>query len=346
MPNPKKRRSSARPRWGWSGWRKMSAPHELKEDVQEIVAAISMPASSGATNVQAEATNAERTRGLTANILDLAGSYRAYVDQDEFGPTRAESMAALRILIGQLNKIDDIWRALPTELADALCHHYKVMACKPESIALYRSDKAIATELHSAILHLLNRKRLPSRDESCLRRLQKEAAVLVRHLAMLDTTTDGDVFVGGYAARKHHLLRADSTGPLAQISIGLRRLADAMFVVLNSLEARKGPQRASSLYWLVGELCEMWQRETGSPVTGDSVGYRGRQPTAAGQFILDLIEAVRPKIDDKSHPSVRAAVFASSRHAAHLRRGQVHQAILRHIRIERKRSASAQLGPQ
>ena len=54
---------------------------------------------------------------VKAQILDLGARYHRHLHQDEFGPTRAERMSALRTVLGQLEQLDSQLMKLPQHLA-------------------------------------------------------------------------------------------------------------------------------------------------------------------------------------------------------------------------------------
>ena len=56
------------------------------------------------------------SEGVKAQILDLGARYHRYLHQDEFGPTRAERMAALRMVLGQIEQLDSQLLGLPPHL--------------------------------------------------------------------------------------------------------------------------------------------------------------------------------------------------------------------------------------
>jgi hypothetical protein len=75
-------RSTATPRWDWSGGDERITPAISDDDMARIVE--SLPACrSTAEEIKSE-------------IQTLGARYRRYLHQDEFGPTRAVRMSALR----------------------------------------------------------------------------------------------------------------------------------------------------------------------------------------------------------------------------------------------------------
>jgi F420-0:gamma-glutamyl ligase-like protein len=146
----------------------------------------------------------------------------------------------------------------------------------------------------------------------------------------------------GSALVGKRLRKTESLDPLANAQTSLTRLRQRAMATLEYLEKRKGAEPAISLPLLVQELCELWQRETGSRVTGDCVGYRRNRIseagnihkgriTAAGQFILDFVEAfhpIGPASDTRPNPARAKILLAES---SDRRVRIIHRAILAHI---------------
>jgi hypothetical protein len=96
-------RSNARPRWAWSGAEKLVAPSLPDETLRLLYELLGNPRSS--------------IDEVGTKIRELGARYHRYLHQDEFGPTRAERMSALRALRAQILKFDSIILELPEHLA-------------------------------------------------------------------------------------------------------------------------------------------------------------------------------------------------------------------------------------
>src|SRR4029077_7242778 len=97
----RKRRGTAAPRWGWSGVAPLSAPELPKAAVARIRALLPRQTS---------------TQRLSAELCELGARYHRYLHQDEFGPSRAQRMAALREVIGQFYLVLSPLAELPPDL--------------------------------------------------------------------------------------------------------------------------------------------------------------------------------------------------------------------------------------
>src|SRR5207253_4743911 len=188
-----------------------------------------------------------------------------YLHQDEFGPTRAERMSALRAMQTCVELLDSLIVNLPQHLA------LELTTTEPDqslSFRILRSwtilrgwtmeqiHQAASTELawrhslHSADdLHML--------EEICTR---ADAAIEV--VSFLDTGSEGELFDD--AVRTGLLVK---NNVFSVIDAPLSALKAQVDLTLDRLRKQGGPERQVSLSWLVEEACDLWTRETGQPVT-------------------------------------------------------------------------------
>jgi hypothetical protein len=156
---------------------------------------------------------------IVAELLNIGGRYHRYLHQDEFGPTRAERMAALREILDRLEKLGAQLGDVPACLRFALSENQCVsVAERPGSASLLS-------------------------------------------------------------------MKAEAVDPFASIRAGLDRLRHRFEAALSGFEHRKGPEPRLSLGLLVCQLCDLWCRETGKPITANPVWqgvYIGRPQSAAG----------------------------------------------------------------
>src|SRR5207248_182373 len=91
--------------------------------------------------------------------------------------------------------------------------------------------------------------------------------------------------------------------------------------------------RAISLSWLVWQLCDLYHRETGKPVTSSAVAdyrYTGTPRSPAGRFVLTCAEALRPPQAWTLQPDHRARPQGARISGAALERG-VYFAMRKHV---------------
>ena len=122
----------------------------------------------------------------------------------------------------------------------------------------------------------------------------------------IDTTTEGEIVLDARFAG--YLETNNSADPLAAASAAIDRMRSRLDLALSRLRRRKGTEPRASLTWLVRQLCDLWRRETGSPVTANPVkegAYTGRPQSAAGRFVCAAVEALQPVsawVDDHRLP--------------------------------------------
>jgi hypothetical protein len=175
------------------------------------------------------------------------------------------------------------------------------LQCRPASgqsdidpVAFYSADKTavdVVSETASDVRHtLVSVGRTEEADligEVCA-----AADAIAPLLWNLDTTTDGDV-----AISKGPAPGDNSADPFVAVCAPVWRLRGRFELVLAHLRRRKGPETRLSLGLLVSQLCDLWRRESGRPVTANPVrlrSYTGRPHSASGRFVCEAVEALQP----------------------------------------------------
>jgi len=277
------------------------------------------------------------------SFVDEVGEQNLH--QDEFGPTRAERMQALRDLLYPLEVLSSRLEALPPHLR-LLVSEWRTegrSAAEPidvDPIASYSADKD-AIEVVSEIASDVHRDLAGagSTDDANLIGEVWVAADMVGPLLWnLDSTTDGDVVIDGGSAVS--ALTDNSADPFESLCAPVRRLHSRFKLALIHLGHRKGPEARLSLVLLVSQLCDLWQRETGRPVTANPVklgAYTGRPQSASGRFLCAAVEALQPSaawIDEHKavEPQMRARIMMLP--AAH-RVQAVHSAMRAYVAADR-----------
>jgi len=105
----RKRQGTAEPRWGWSGVAPLTAVQSSASDIDLFRALLPGHHSPIAQIVLA--------------LGDLGGRYHRYLHQDELGPSRAQRMAALRLLLDRLDRLLSLLNGLPGHLRLRLSKH-------------------------------------------------------------------------------------------------------------------------------------------------------------------------------------------------------------------------------
>src|SRR6267378_8225321 len=124
-----RRQGIAQPRWGWSGVASLTAPQLSAWDI-DWPGLLPGYQSSDAQIIRA--------------LRDLGTKYHRYLHQDEFGPTRAERMAALRLLLGRLELLVARLHGLPEDLrlqlSGQIARHAISAELKVDNFQAYRGD--------------------------------------------------------------------------------------------------------------------------------------------------------------------------------------------------------------
>jgi hypothetical protein len=146
MPNQRRteasnnvRRGTAKPRWGWSGVAPLTGPQLSASDI-ELPSLLPGHQSSDTQ--------------IVLKLCDLGARYWRYLHQDEFGPTRAERMAALRSLLEQFDLLMSRLHGLPEDLqlqlSDKLSHDESLVERDLDNFQTYRGDVAVVQQIAEA----------------------------------------------------------------------------------------------------------------------------------------------------------------------------------------------------
>ena len=327
-------KNAAGPRWGWSGVREIVPPLWSEAELRRVAGLLPSRQSS--------------IENIVAELHAIGGRYHRNLHQDEFGPTRAERMQALRDLLVRLGVLSSRLEALPPQLQLLLSEGF--LKCRSaagqlelDPVAFYSADKTavdVVSETASDVRHTLAR--VGRTDEANLiREVCAAADTIVPLLWNLDTTTDGDVVIDAGAAGP--VPAADnSADPFVAVCAPVRRLRSRFELALTHLGRRKGPEARLSLGLLVSQLCDLWRRETGQPVTANPVrlgAYEGRPQSASGRFVRAAVEALQPTAawiaeHEAAGAHVRAAIITRPPGDRHRLRA-VHSAMRSYVAADR-----------
>jgi hypothetical protein len=326
-------KNAACPRWGWSGAREIVPPLWSEAELRRVAGLLPSRQSS--------------IENIVAELHAIGGRYHRNLHQDEFGPTRAERMQALRDLLVRLGVLSSRLEALPPQLQLLLSEGF--LECRSaagrldaDPVAFYSADKTavdVVSETASDIRHSLAS--VGRTDEANLiREVCAAADTIVPLLWNLDTTTDGDVVIDAGSAGPEPA--DNSADPFIAVCAPVRRLRSRFGLALTNLRRRKGPEARLSLGQLVSQLCDLWRRETGQPVTANPVRlgiYTGRPESASGCFVCETVEALRPTATwiaehEGAGAHIRAAIITRPPGDRHRLRA-VHSAMQAYIAADR-----------
>ena len=280
--------SAKSPRWGWSGVDKIVRPPSSEEELKQVIDLLPSFQSP--------------VEDIVAELQAIGERYSRYLHQDEFGPTWAEQMQALRDTLVPLGELALRLESLPLHLRLLLSEELVGFLSAPDQLdvdpfASYSADKAhIDAVLESAsdIRKTLVKDNRTS-DAALIEAVCIVASRLISLLCNLDTTTEADVVLDATFAGS--LQTNNSADPLIAASAAIDRMRSRLELALSRLKRRKGTEARASFIWLVWQLCGLWRRETGSPVTANPVkkgAYVGRPQSVSGRFVCAAVEALQP----------------------------------------------------
>jgi hypothetical protein len=274
-------RSTATPRWQWSGVEELRLPVGSRDALRSVAARL-------------PSTQSER-ESIVFELLYLGARYHRYLHQDEFGPSRAQQTAALRTLLQHVNAVISRFEQLPDALRSAICQTLDE-TLKPSSGGF---DTSVLDQLNER-LDLAVQERTGSVDLANLHEASRNA---YEHFLALDTTTEGALCLDAVA--RHRTSAPKATGVCDRLTHLRRQLEKT----LQRLQGRRGPAPATSMKLLVWQLGGLWERETGRAVTSNAVKeyiYTSRPQSAAGRFIEAAVEALMPSGDWKKEHEYEA----------------------------------------
>jgi hypothetical protein len=237
---------------------------------------------------------------MVAELLDLGAKYHRYLRQDEFGPTRAARMAALRQLLEQITGISSKLNGLPEHLRSQLDLR---LSLDERSSSLCVTSSGSYTEDDETVIELLYEAAIDvgcalvgtqaGHDAKLMEALAEVTKRTLLLLCALDTTTSWEAVIAS------DFVLPDATGAdsLSLLRGRIMDLTRRFTTALDRLERQRGPEPALSVRWLVWRLCDLWHRETEQPVTSSAVRegvYTSEPQSPAGKFVLAAAEALRP----------------------------------------------------
>jgi hypothetical protein len=302
--------AQAKPCWSWTGVAELASSGR-DAHLRDLVALLPVKKSSD--------------EQIVDFLADLRDRFHRWLHQDEFGPSRKQQTASLRALMKS-------FQALQRQLIKGSS------LSKRQLDAVLRSRNDPSSEVLEALYESavdvrgeLSIDGAPKLDAMWAARLRDCINTLMAQLQTIDTNADGEVFL---TAARRRFDRLQATGldfALADAERWLNNYWNVVFETLSDLNRRRGAEERVSLKLLVEQLCELWERETGSRVTAHGVAkdvYTRRVETQAGRFVTAAVEVMLPKrLWRNEHAifahSVRALTFLPGRKQKHARAHQI-----------------------
>ena len=273
-------RTAAQPHWVWSGVAELVRPPRAKRKLR--FAASLLPCRQSPVE------------SIVVEFLDLGAKYQRYLHQDEFGPTRAEGMEALRQLLKQVTALLSKLNGLPEHLRSQLDSRVSLdersrSLCVTSGGSYAEDDETVVELLYEAAADETQ----AADDAWLMEALAEGARETWLFLCALDTTTSWEVVIAGNFVPPD----ASDADALSLLRSRIMDLSRRFKLALDRLTRRRGPEGGLSLRWLVRQLCDLWCRETGQPVTSSAVrggAYTSKPQSPAGKFVLAAAEALQP----------------------------------------------------
>jgi hypothetical protein len=322
---------------GWSGVGKIVPPS--KAELMRIIGLLPSLRS--------------RVEDILAELQALGGRYHRYLHQDEFGPTRAQRMQALRDALVILSELSSRFESLPHQLkslfSEKLSEHQSTTEqLGLDLVELYSADKAVidavlenAPDVQQTLVGLGR-----TDDAKLIEEVYAAAGAAASLLGSLDTTTEAEVVLDAGSAGLP--AKNNSADPFITAFAAIERLRSRLELALSHLARQKGPESRSSLVILVWQLCDLWRRETGRPVTANPFSkgsYTGRPQSASGRFVWKAVEALQPSAawigEREPVEAGRAAIITG---AQGFRVQAVHSAMRQYIAADRTDSLAPRRG--
>jgi hypothetical protein len=257
--------------------------------------------------------------------------FKRYLRQDDFGPTRADQIAALTLNLRNIGLIIEFLRSLLPFQAGLLCARLDEELRPLVNLTWGQIFDAIH-DISDYLGHLD-----PVLVDPFLE-LADACNRFVDFPARIDTNTAARL-VDEQGNFELHLPGRPLS--IADVLDWIDRFRDIHEAQRIHCRSRKGFEKSDALYFLVWELARIWSYETGEAVTHYSRkhgAYTGRPETASGIFILGAAETMLPPAEDFPKEFVkglgkRPRIFADSRNGLP---SAVAKVIKRYVQLDQK----------
>jgi hypothetical protein len=270
------RKSQTKPCWSWSGAEALNFSEQT--DLRPLLGMLGAKQSSD--------------EQILAFLVDLRARFQRWLHQDEFGPTRRQQTAALRAFKKSI-------QTLQRQLAK------NAPSQRQRFDATLRSggDRSAATlericEAAGDLERYLRIAGASNRQIDWAVRIKICAETTMAQGQSLDTNADGEILLTTLQHRFDPLQTCPPDFGLTEAEQWLSAYWNVVDQTLCRLNERGGAEERVSLKFLVEQLCELWERETGHPVTAHGMiklEYSQRTETEAGRFVTSAVEAMLPE---------------------------------------------------
>lgn len=248
---------------------------------------------------------------LGLRLSKAAARFQRYLRQDDFGPTRADQIAALNLNLKDIGHLEELLRSISSIQADLLCSRLDEdlrPLVNPTWGQVFDAIHDTSDYLGHLDPVLVN----PFRELADARRR------FIDFPARIDTNTAARL-VDEQGNFELHL--PDRPLAIADALDWIGRFRDIHEAQRIHCRSRTGFEISDALYFIVWELARIWSCETGEAVTHFAWKHNvhtGRPETAAGTFILTAVETMLPPAeifpkDFLDSLNNRPRIFADSR---------------------------------
>jgi hypothetical protein len=294
-------KSQTKPCWSWSGAEALNFSEQT--DLRPLIAMLAGKQSSD-----------EQILGF---LVDLRARFQRWLHQDEFGPTRRQQTAALSAFKKSLQTLRrQLVKGAPSQRQQLDATLRRGSDCSAATLErIYEAAGDFERDLRIA--------GASNRKIDWAVRIKTWAETTMAQGQSLDTNADGEILLTTLQHRFDPLQACPPDFGLTEAEQWLSAYWNVVDRTLCRLNERGGAGERMSLKILVEQLCELWERETGRPVTAHGMiklEYTQRTETEAGRFVTSAVEAMLPEsswFDEHSEFSqpIRAETFRPYRQA-------------------------------
>jgi hypothetical protein len=269
-----------------------------------------------------------RSDDLSVRFSKAAARFQRNLRQDDFGPTRADQIAALNLNLKGIHRIGESLGNLLSVQAGFLCSRLDDELRPLVTISWGQIFDAMQ-DTSDYLGHL---------DPVLIKpflELADACSSFIDFPARMDTTSSG------HLTQYSEPELPDRALVIADVVDWIDRFRKIHETARNQLRNTKGFEKSDALNFLVWELARIWTYETGLPVTHYSSknnAHTGRPETPSGLFILTGVETLLPSVDIFPKEFLdglkkRPRIFADYRHGIP---SLVARAIKLYVKLEQK----------
>jgi len=236
-------------------------------------------------------------------LKDCGARFARRLHQDEFGPTRADQIAAITTVLQALDKVALRLALLPHRHKRALAGRLAINLAHPLfPLSMGSVLELIFEAVADHHIELLRKGQIDEASE--FRGLRDDIGEALANFNCLDDSSHGSLLSCHSRVPTNFRLSLEPNA-FGTVYRRLAWLRSRLATTIKTLRARKGPEAANSLYILVWTLCDCWTMETGELVTSSAVQngkYTSQPQSPAGRFVVSVVESLLPDPGSDENP--------------------------------------------